>query len=176
MHGPEGVVDVEVGQRGEPVGQGAAGVVVLRCLGRLEADVLQQADVAVGQRRDRGLRAAAGGVGGQRHLDPQQLGQPGRDRRQAVPVVALALRAAEVGRHDDAGAGLAERLQGGQAGPDAAVVGDDPLAGGVVEGDVQVGAQEHAPTLHTLGDELVDGAHAQSFDPTSAVRSTRRLE
>jgi hypothetical protein len=54
-----------------------------------------------------------------------------------------------------------------------AVVGD--LARALVEGHVQVGAQQHPPTGDALGDEVVDGTHQRDL-PTSAVRSTRRLE
>src|SRR4051794_6972126 len=66
-----------------------------------------------------------------------------------------------------------EGLQGRQAGPDPAVIGD--FAGALVERDVQVGAQEHAPTGDALGQEVVEGPH-QSDLPTRVVRSTRRLE
>ena len=173
MHGAERVVDVDLGQGGQPVGQLAARRVVLRRLRGLEADVLQQQDVAVAEGGGLGLRVVAGHVGGQRDRRPEQLRQPRRDRRERELRVRRALGPAEVRGDDHAGAGVAERLERGEAGPDPAVVGD--RAGALVQRDVQVGAQQHAPTRDALGEEVVEGAHHSDL-PTSVVRSTRRFE
>ena len=97
-----------------------------------------------------------------------------RDGREGELRVRRAVGTAEVGGHEHAGAGVAQGVQGGQAGADPAVVGD--LEGLLVQRDVQVGAQEHAPAGDALGQEFVERAHRQSFEPTSEVRSTRRLE
>ena len=88
VHGAERVVDVDVGEGGQPVGQLAALGVVLRRLGRLEADVLQQQDVAVAERGRLGRRVVAGDVGGQRH----------RRRRAARPAARRPARGSTAGR------------------------------------------------------------------------------
>ena len=85
MGGPEGVVHVDLGQGGEPVGQLKA------FLAGLVAEVLEQQDRAVAE----GLGGLAGLVAGdvvdERDLDPQVLGQDRPDRLQRVRGVALAL-------------------------------------------------------------------------------------
>ena len=73
----------------------------------------------------------------------------------------------------DPRARVTQLLQRGHGGADAPVVGDR----GAVQGDVQVGAHEDAPTLRgvavELGDQVVEGLH--SLDATSPTRSTSRL-
>ena len=73
-----------------------------------------------------------------------------------------------MGGDDDPRTGVAQPLQGGQRRADAPVVGD----GRAVEGDVQVGAYEHAPTLRRipveLGDQIVEGLH--SLAPATSRR------
>ncbi len=103
----------------------------------------------------------------------RSVAEPGGDRRQRVLRVRRALGPTEVGGHDDLGAGLAQCLQGGQARPDPAVVGDGPRA--LVERHVQVGAYQDAPTGDALGEEVVEGTH-QSDLPTIETQSTSRLE
>ena len=105
----------------------------------------------------------------------QQLAQTGRDRAEGVlGVVRTGLRPAEVRGDDDPRTGVAQPLQGGDRGADAPVVGD----GRAVQGDVEVGAHEHAPTLRRipveLGDQVVEGLH--SLDATSPAMSTSRFE
>ena len=59
--------------------------------------------------------------------------------------------------------------------PDPAVVGDAVP----VERDVQVAAHQHVAALNALAQqvfEVLDGHPAQSFEPTSLIRSARRLE
>ena len=57
VDGTEPVVDVDVAERGELVGEGARSVVVLARLARVEADVLEQHDVAVGRAPTTAARA-----------------------------------------------------------------------------------------------------------------------
>ena len=157
VHGAERVVDVDVGEGGQPVGQLAARRVVLRRLGGLEPDVLQQQDVAVGQCGRLGGRVVTGDVRRERHGRTEELRQPRRHRREGELRVGRSLGPAEVRGDDDAGAGVAQGLQRRQAGADPAVVGDG--SGALVQGDVQVGAHEDAPTGDALGEEVVQGTH-----------------
>ena len=138
VHDAEPVGDERVGERGELVGERAALGVVLAGLAGVEADVLQQRDLAVGEAVDRRAGRVADGVGGERDVGAEQLAEPGGHRAQRVAVLGRALRAAEVGGHDHPGAGVGERLDRRHAGPDPAVVGDR----GAVERDVQVGADQ----------------------------------
>ena len=167
MHRAEGVVDVQVGQGGQRVGEGAALGVVLAGLARLEADVLQQHDpVGLGGPDDLGGRRADD-VLGQPDGRAEQLAEAVADGRQAVPGVRLALRPAQV-RHDDRDRAAVEQVpQQRDAGPDAAVVGD----AGAVERDVQVAADQDP-----LAGDVEVGSEPHRSLPTSAMRSTRRLE
>jgi hypothetical protein len=174
VHRTERVVDEDVGEGGEPVGQPTPLGVVLRRLGGLEAHVLQQQDVAVAERPGAGPGVVPRDVGRQRDVGAEQLPEPRGDRRQRVLRIGCALGPAEVRGHDHPRPGVAQRLQRGQAGADPTVVGDGP--GGLVQRDVQVGAQEHAPTRDALGEQVVEGPHRYSDRPTSSTESTRRLE
>ncbi len=143
MHGAEAVGDEQVGELGELVGELAALDRVLAGLGRVEADVLQQRDLAVLQRRDGGLGRLADGVGGERDRLAQQLAQAHGDRRERVLLVRLrvdALGAAQVRGDDDLGAALQQGAESGHRGADPAVVGDARA----VERHVEVGAHQHA--------------------------------
>ena len=153
VHHAETVGDERVGQRGELVGQRAALGLVLGGLTCVEADVLQQRDLAVGQARDGRLGGLAHDVGRQCHGPAEQLAQPRGDRRQGVLRVRLALRAAQVRGDDNAGAGVEQAGQGRQRGADAPVVGD----GGAVQRHVEVGADEHALAAQVA--QVVDGLH-----------------
>ena len=91
----EGVVDVEVGERGERFGQRR---VVLRLAG-LEADVLQQQHFAGPERRRPSSRPRRRSrAGAWLHLGAEQLGQPLAHRPHRERRVGLALRAARGGR------------------------------------------------------------------------------
>ena len=121
---PEAVGDEAVREPGQLVGERAAQVVVLAGLAGVEADVLQQGDVAVGESRDRLGGRRPDRVVGERDRRTEQLAEPLGHRRQGVAVLGLALGPAEVGHHDDPGTRLRQLADGGHAGPHAPVVGD----------------------------------------------------
>ena len=161
--GAEGVVDVEVAERGDLLGEGGVALLLLG----VEAEVFEQDHVA-GLERGAGLgdrRADAIGQEADRFL--QQFGEPRRARRQAEFRVGLAFGPAEV-RHEDQRAALLEhRLDARQRGADALVVGD---AARVVLGHVEVHAHQHAPALHV---EIVQAQLA--FRASHHSRGARRL-
>ncbi len=102
MGGPERVVDVDVGVRGERRREGR---VVLLLLG-VEAEVLEQQDLARAEALDGVLRPDAERVARDRHVAAEQLGQPLADRPQAEAVLDLAVRPTQVAGQDDPGPGL----------------------------------------------------------------------
>ena len=169
VHGTERVADVAVGERSQPLGEGAAFVVVLARLARLEPDVLQHGDVAVGEPVDRLARRLTGDVVAQRNVGAEQLGQPVRDRSQGQVRTVLALGPTQVSADDDTCARVAKIADGRQAGADPAVVGDAL----VLERDVEIGPDEDAPAAEVA--ERVDPSHV-SREPTSRARSTSRFE
>ena len=94
--GPEGVVDVQVGVRRERRRERR----VVRLLLGMEAQVLEQHDLARSHPLEGVLRADAEGVAGHRHVPPQQLGQALADRPQPEAVGDLAVGPAEVAGQD----------------------------------------------------------------------------
>ncbi len=107
----------------------------------------------------------------------EQLAEPRGDRAQRVLRVRRALGPAEVGGHDHPGAGVGQPGDRGHRGPDPAVVGDP----GAVQRHVEVGADQHPPARHPLGEQVVERLHrgrrlSSSREPTSVTRSARRLE
>ena len=124
----------------------------------MEAQVLEQQQVAGTQLADRHLDPWTKGVTGHPHVATEQLAEPIRDRLEAQRVVDLALRPAEVAGQDHRRASLEEIEDRRQAGADAGVVGDPP----VVERDVQVGPQEDplAPNIDIPDRLLVHAATA----------------
>jgi len=127
---------------------------------RLEADVLQQRDIAVGEPRDGLRRGRADQVGRERDRPAEKLAEALRDgpqRRAARRAFGevRALRAAEVSHDHHPGAALGERGDHRQRRADAPVVGD-LAATRLVERDVQVGPDKHA----AAGDlDVVDAPH-----------------
>ena len=172
VHGTEAVTDVDVGESGELVGEGAALRVVLALLARVEAQVLEQRDVAVAEPVDGRPGAVADRVGRELDRPAEHLGQPLGDRGEAVLLHRLALGPAQVRAHDHAGAAVGEVGDRRRAGPDPAVVGDRAA----VQRHVEVRADEDP--LAAEVSEVVDSLHGagQSDEPTSDTRSTRRLE
>lgn len=134
----EAVADVDVREGGQPVGELAALGVVLGGLAGVEAQVLDDGDVAVVEARDHGRGGFADRVGRERHAPAQEFTQARGGGGEGEGGVRGALGAAQVGGDDDLGARVREGLHGGQHGADTAVVGD----GAAVERDVQVGADE----------------------------------
>ena len=93
MGGPERVVHVDVGVRGERRREGR----VVGLLLGVEPQVLEQEDLAGPHPLERVLRAEAERVAGDRHVPPQQLGQALADRPQPKAVGDLAVRAGRGG-------------------------------------------------------------------------------
>lgn len=156
VHGAEAVAHVDVGELGELVREGAALGVVLGRLAGVEAQVLDDGDLAVGESRDGLLGGGADGVGGERHVRTEQFAEArgGRGERERR-LDAGALGAAQVRGHDDAGAGFGELRDRGPDGADAAVVGDGALG----QRDVQVRADEDPLALDAFGEQFIDRLH-----------------
>ena len=108
VHGAEAVADVHVGELGELVGEGAALGVVLGGLAGVEAEVLEDGDLAVGEARDDGLGGLADGVGREGDLGAEQFAEPRGGRGERERRVRGALGAAQVRGDDDARARLGE--------------------------------------------------------------------
>ena len=143
-------------------------------LARVEAQVLEQRDVAVAEPVDGGLRA-------RRRRCRWRTRPAGRAARRAAAATGARVYSstgspfgpAEVRADDDPRAAVGEVGDGRRAGPDPAVVGDRRA----VERHVEVGADEDALAAQVA--EVVDGLHVRSRQsdwPTSFTRSTRRLE
>ena len=178
MHHPEAVGDESPSGRdqfGEFAGECEPLAVVLAGFPRIEADVLQQQDVAVGEPFGPGQRVAADDIAGQLHVPAELLTERRGDRRQRQLRVGPVFRPTQVRGDHHLGAGVDKRLQRRHRGGDPARVGDDAL---VVERDVQVGAHQHAPPRNTFGQQVFQrwNCHDYSDLPTSATRSMRRLE
>ncbi len=177
VHGAERVVDVRASAEARRARSANAprSASSLTVSPGVEAEVLQQQDLAVGQRRGRGLRrrrrrCRSRTATGAPSSSPRRVG----DRGEGELRVRRALGAAEVRAHDDAGARV-RRSAAASAGrarmrPSSVI---SPRA--LVERDVQVGAHEHAPTRDALGEQVVESLHSV-LEPTSLTRSTRRLE
>ncbi len=132
----EGIVDVQVGEARERLGEGR----VVLGLPLLEAAVLQHQDVAGPELARHRSDLIAHHPGGQFHLSAEQLAEPRRDRRHRERRI-VPLRSPEVRDEHSARPSLAQELDRRQRGADPGVVGDLLAA---VERDVQVGAQQDA--------------------------------
>lgn len=155
VHRAEAVAHVDIGQRGQPVGELAALGVVLRRLTGVEAEVLDDGDLAGLQTVHRVVGGGADGVLGERDRLAEELGEALGGRQQRERRVRCSLGAAQVGGDDHLGASVGQGLDGGQDGADAAVVGD--LAVG--ERHVEVGADEDPLALDPFGEKFVDRLH-----------------
>jgi len=134
MGGAECVVDVQVRQVSQRLGE----LGIVRFLVPVEAEVLEQDQLAGTELADRVVHAGTERVAGHAHRASQQLRQPIRDGLEPEGIVDLALGTAEVAGQNHAGTALQQIADGGQAGANARVVGDPA----VIQRDVQVGAQE----------------------------------
>ena len=159
VNSPERVVDVRVGEFGEPAGE--RGVVGL--LARIEPQVLEQDDRGVGELIGRGLPQRD-------HRLAQEFGETLPHGHQARSFVDRSLGPAEMRTEHQARPTFTQFGEGGERCPDPRIIGH----GTVLQGDVEVDAHEHTRP----GDlaEIVEGAKGHSFEATRAARSTRRLE
>ena len=155
MHRAEPVADVDVREGGELVGEGAALGVVLARLTGVEAQVLDDRDLAVGEAGDGGPGGLADRVGREGHVRPEEFTEARGGRGEGEGRVRGALGAAQVGGDDDPGARVGEGLDRGQHGADAAVVGDTRA----VQRHVQIGADEDPLARDPFGEEFVDRLH-----------------
>ncbi len=156
---------------------------VLAGLTRVEADVLQQEDVTVGQALGAGQSILPDDIAGELDVAAEHLTELRRDGRERELRIRLALGAAEVGCDDDLGARFRECLdrRGGRDAP--AGVGDRRA----VQGDGGVGAHQHTAPLHPGVEQILQGLNChcsgvlfgsvyQSDLPTRPMRSTTRFE
>ena len=126
MRGPERVIHVDLGQRGERAREGR---VVLFLLG-VEPEVLEQHELRPARRLRRSTRLLAprtDPVGCERHRAPSNVADDCGHRLQAELRAGLALRPAQVRGQDDRGARVERVPDGRQRRGDARVVGDVPL-------------------------------------------------
>ena len=185
MHDAEAVRDERIAELGELLREGTALRVILRRLARVEAQVLDDGDVAVLERRDGVVGGLVHGVERERDRLAEQLGQSLGDRREAVLRVGRAVGTAEVRADDDAGALVDEGVERGKRRPHAAIVRDHA----VLQGDVEItadddalagertqrieGAQRHGCDLETLGDVLGEVDEAVGVAPLVVVPAPR---
>ena len=135
----EAVGHEHITERGVLGGELLALGVHLGLLGGLVADVLEQRDLAIGQRRDGRLGALTDHVGGQLHINAEQLAQALGHRGQRVLGVRLTLRTAQVRHHNHLGTAAEQLVEGGQRGLDSAVVGNRLP----IERDVEIAADQN---------------------------------
>jgi hypothetical protein len=138
-----------VAERRELRGEGLTFLGDLAGLPRVEADVLEQDDVARLERRDHGPRVRAGDVVGDFDVGVEELAQPVSDRLQRQALDPLALGTPQVRDEDDLRALVAQVGDRRQCRTDAAVVGDHLGVVGAIravgERHVEVGADQHGP-------------------------------
>ena len=126
MSRAEGVVDVNLGQRGQRLGEGR----IVGFLLGMEAQVLEQQHL-VGFKLPGHLRGhLAHAIGGKAYVDffaqrlVEQFAQPVHHRAQRVLWIGFSLGAAQVRGQDDLGLVAQGVNNGGQRGHDAGVVGN----------------------------------------------------
>ncbi len=163
MDRAEAVAHVHVREGGEPVGELTALGVVLGGLAGVEAQVLDDRDLAGLEAVDRVVGGGADGVLGERDRGAEEFGEPLGGRQQREGQVRSTLGAAQVRGDDHLGARVGEGLDGGQNGADAAVVGDQAVG----QRDVQVGADEDPLVVHAVGEEFVDRLHKGTPEESS---------
>lgn len=86
---------------------------VLAGLARIETDVLQQQDVAIGQALGAGQRVGAHHIAGKLHVPTEALTESLGHRGQGEFGIRRTLGPAQVCGHDDLGPGVRQCLQGG---------------------------------------------------------------
>jgi hypothetical protein len=167
VHRAEPVRDVQVDGSREPVGEVAAGHVVLAGLSGVEAQVFQHDQTAGAHSRNRGAGLGTDNFAGKVHLLAEQYAEMSRDRRQRVLQVRPATGTAEVSAYDHSGTAADQRGQGRQAGPDPAVIRDAVT----VQRYVEVGAHQHPPPLDR---DIIDRLHHHAIS-SSRHPAGRRL-
>ena len=150
MGGAEGVVDVDLGQGRELIGEG--GIVLL--LPGMEAEVLEQDDLAGVHVADQLLDLRADAVAGEADRLAEQRDQLLGHRQQGVARIALPLGAPEMGGEDHHGAGAGELADRRDRLPQPGRV-DHLLVLG--EGDVEIHPHEDALAFQMVEVEIVQG-------------------
>ena len=168
MRGPERIVDVDVGERGERFRE--AGVVLL--LLRVEPQVLEQDDAAFAGLRDRLRRRLADAVFRERDGPPEQLRQPRRHGTERILGIRLALRPPEVRREDDGRALLEGVLDRREGRADARVLSDPA----VFDGYVEIDPDERLLPERSRSLTLRAATNHSPFFTMKRSRSTQRLE
>ena len=166
MRGREGVVDIEVAQVGQLLGEDR----IIGLFRRMEAHVFQQNDAARIQIADGLDGGAADAVVGEADRRAEQFLQRLDDRLQAHRRNALALGTVEVGQQRDLGARVAQALDRRQGDPQSGVVGD--LA--ALHRHVEVYADQSRLAGEILG--VVEGAEGHYFIATSNLRTVEPIK
>ena len=171
VHGAEGVVHIGRRRRRRAAGERGPLGLVLAGLARVEAQVLQQRDLAVTELRHGRLSPSRRRCRWRRRPGSRAA----RPRRAATGCSVYFGSGAPFGRPR-----CDTTMTRAPASRSAVIVGrtarirPSSVISPSVEGDVEVGAHEHAPTRDALGEQVVERPH--SCEPTSLTRSTRRLE
>ena len=140
MDGTEGVGDIQLSHVGQFLGH--SGVVLL--LAGIEAQVLQQHDLAALEGCGLSLGILAHDIGSENHLAAQQLAQTlGHDSQREL-LLPLTLGLAQVGAGDNGSTVVQQVLDGGQGGHDAVFIGDDT----VLQRHVEIATHQYALAGH----------------------------
>ncbi len=152
MGGSEGVVDIDIGERGERPRKR----VVVFLLARVKTEVFQEEHVARLHPGHQFLYLRPDAIRREDDFFAQETLEPSGDRCEAVARVRFALRAAQVGAQDDLGPLIHGTVDGGQRGADPGIVGDLMV---VVERDVEVSPDDDAlvAKIGLLDRPLTDG-------------------
>ncbi len=156
MHHPEPVGDESASGRdqfGELLGQCKPFAVVLAGLARVEPDVLQQQDIAVGQALGARQSVCADDVAGQLHVPTQLLPQRRGDRRQRKFGVGPVLRPAQVGGDHDLRTRVEKGFQRRYGRRDPTGIGDSAT---VAQWHIQVGAHQDATARNALRQKVFE--------------------
>ncbi len=153
----EGVVHVGVGHPGQGLGE----VLAVAGLALVEAEVLQEQDLAGLQGAGQLLHPLADHAARQGHIETLALEPGGYGRQAELRFEADALRTSQVGAQDHGGAVVHKILEGGQGLADAGRV----LHHAVLHRGVQVRPQEGAVPLEVQVAQGAEGQHRQGRDP-----------
>ena len=137
MSGAEGVVDEDLGHRGEFFREFG----VVGFLSFVEPGVLEKERLSAIESGGHLLGLGADRVGSELHFLSEELGESRGYRSQSVFHVSLTLRLAHVGAEDDDSAFVEKVLYRGESPDDPLVRSDDA----VLQGDVEVAADENFP-------------------------------